>query len=94
MATATITIKKTEGPVDAWFKKAAGSQGVRIRYGKKTYMLFDAERVPKSYAEREYDVTPKELDAFVEKMNAQAEKDRRTGRAKKFNGNIDDLLRG
>jgi hypothetical protein len=94
MATATITVKKTAGPVDAWFRKAAGSEGVRIRYGKKTHMLFDSKRVPQSYAEREYDVTPKELDAAVEKINAQAEKNRKAGRSRKFNGNIDDLLRG
>ncbi len=94
MAATTVTVKKREGPVDALFKSAARGHGVRIKYGRKTYLLFDARRVPRSYAEREYGVTPGELDSLVEKLNAQAEKDRRAGRSKKFNGNIDDLLRG
>jgi hypothetical protein len=94
VATKTINVKKIAGPIDDWFKEAAGSRGVRIKYGRKTYMLFDAKHVPKSYAEREYGLTPVALDTFVERMNAQAEKDRKAGRAKKFNGNIDDLLRG
>jgi len=94
MATTTVTVKKTEGPVDALFKSAARGHGVRIKYGSKTYVLFDARRVPKSYAEREYGVTPGQLDSLVEKLNAQVEKDRKAGRSKKFNGNIDDLLRG
>jgi hypothetical protein len=92
VATTTITVKKTEGPVDSWFRKAAGSRGVRIRYGKKTYMLFDAERIPKSYAEREYGVTPKELSAFAKRMHAQNEKELKAGVAKTFTGNIEDLL--
>jgi hypothetical protein len=91
MAT-TITVKKTAGPVDVWFKKAAGSRGVRIKYGRKTYMLFDAERVPKSYAEREYGVTPKELQSFAKRMNAQIETERKAGLSKKFTGRIEDLL--
>ena len=93
MVTPTVTVKKTEGQVDALFKSAARGNGVRIKYGSKTYVLFDARRVPKSYAEREYGTTPGELDSLVEKLNAQAEKDRKAGRSKKFNGSVDDLLR-
>lgn len=89
---ATITVKKTAGAIDSWFKKAAGSRGVRLKYGQKTFLLFDPKRISKSYAEKEYGFTPKELDGIVRKMNAQAEKDRKAGRSKKFNGNIDDLL--
>jgi hypothetical protein len=89
----TFTAKKTAGPVDAWFKNAARGKGVRIKYGKKVYVLFDAKHVPKSYAEREYGVSLKELDVIVEKMNVQAEKDRKAGRSKKFTGDIEDLLR-
>jgi len=91
---ATFTAKKNGDPIDAWFKAAARGNGARIKYGKKVYMLFDAKRVPKSYAERQYGVTPKELDTVVEKMNVQAEKDRKAGRSKKFTGSIEDLLRG
>jgi hypothetical protein len=92
VATKTINVKKIAGPVDAWFKKAAGSRGVRIKYGRKTYILFDAKRVPKSYAEREYDVTRKELDTFAKRTHAKNEKVLKSGLAKTFTGNIEDLL--
>ncbi len=78
--------------MDAWFKKAAGSRGLRLKYGQKTYMLFDAECVPKSYAEREYGVTPQELELFAKRVHAKNEKVLKSGLAKTFTGNIEDLL--
>jgi hypothetical protein len=91
MAT-TFTAKEAPGPVDAWFKKAALGRGVRIKYGKKVFALFVENRVPKSYAEREYRVSRKELKAFAERMDVQIEKDRKAGRARKFTGDIQALL--
>jgi hypothetical protein len=92
MATMIFTAQKNHGPVDSWFKNAAGGKGVRIKYGKKIYALFEANRIPKNYAETTYGVTRKELKAFAERMDVKIEKDRKAGRSKKFTGDIETLL--
>ena len=44
------------------------------------------------YAFREYGVTPAELDAFAERMDAQIEADRKAGKYKEYKGDIEALL--
>jgi len=48
----------------------------------------------RSYAEREYGVTAKELDAFVKRMNRQIASDRTDGKLVTYTGDLEaDLKR-
>ena len=88
----TYTAKKAQGEVSSWFKDASRGRDVRIRFGKTLYVLHVAGRAPKGYAETEYGVNRSELKAFAERTDAKIEKDRKAGRSKKFNGDIEALL--
>jgi hypothetical protein len=46
----------------------------------------------KSYAEREYGVTRKELTAFVNRMNAQYNEESKAGLLEPFTGDIGGIL--
>ena len=49
--------------------------------------------VDSDYAKREYDVTDKELKAFVKRADAELKRDRRAGRITKYKGDIRAAIR-
>ncbi len=74
------------------FRLAASGKDVRIRYGRKIYVLHALGRKIKNRTEEEYGLTRQELKIFTEKMDAKIEEDRKAGRSKKFTGDIEALL--
>jgi len=77
----------------AWLKKAAAGEDIGIRYGGKVFVLHPIEEEDTSYAEKEYGVTKVDLKRFAERMDAKIKRNRKAGKYKIFNGNIEDLLK-
>jgi antitoxin (DNA-binding transcriptional repressor) of toxin-antitoxin stability system len=90
----TMSPSKARNNFTAWLKKAAAGEEIGIRFGGKVYVLHPVDEDDTSYAEREYGVTKKELARFAKKLHAQGEKDRKTGKSRVYNGNIEDLIKG
>ena len=89
----TLSPTKARSNFTAWLKKAASGEEIGIRYGGKVFVLHPIEEEDTSYAEKEYGVTKAELKCFAERMDAKIKKNRKAGKYKVFNGNIEDLLK-
>jgi hypothetical protein len=89
----TLSPTKARSNFTALLKKAASGEEIGIRYAGKVYVLQQVEEEDTSYAEKEYGVTKAELKRFAERMDAQIKKDRKAGKYKVYNGNIEDLIK-
>jgi antitoxin (DNA-binding transcriptional repressor) of toxin-antitoxin stability system len=89
----TLSPTKARANLTAWLKKAAAGEDIGILYGDKVIALRPVEVESTDYAEREYGVTKDELKNFTERMDAKIKKNRKAGKYKIYNGNIEDLVK-
>jgi antitoxin (DNA-binding transcriptional repressor) of toxin-antitoxin stability system len=89
----TLSPTKARSNLTAWLKKAAAGEDIGILFGDKVIALRPVEVESTDYAEKEYGVTKAELSRFTKKLHAQGEKNRREGKSRTFNGNIEDLIK-
>ena len=89
----TLSPTKARSNLTAWLKKAAAGEDIGILFGDKVIALRPVEIESTDYAEREYGVTKEELARFTKRLHAQGEKDRKAGKSRVYNGNIEDLIK-
>jgi antitoxin (DNA-binding transcriptional repressor) of toxin-antitoxin stability system len=90
----TLSISEARQNLGAWIKKAIAGEDVGILCGSKIVALRPVEVESTDYAMREYGVTSSELDRFVAHAHEEIEKDRKDGKLREFNGDIEALVRG
>jgi antitoxin (DNA-binding transcriptional repressor) of toxin-antitoxin stability system len=90
----TLSITEARQNLGAWIKKAIAGEDVGILCGSKIVALRPVEVESTDYAMREYGVTLPELDRFVARAHEEIEKNRKDGKLREFNGDIEALVRG
>ena len=70
-------------------KRAAKGEDIGILHGDKVIALRPVTVHADDYALREYGVTEKELNRFVKRADRQITRERRTGKIKKYTGNLE-----
>jgi antitoxin (DNA-binding transcriptional repressor) of toxin-antitoxin stability system len=91
----TLSPTKARANLTHWLKRAAAGEDVGILCGDKVIALRPVQVFSEDsdYAKREYGVTDAELDAFVKRMDAELERDRKAGRLRRYKGNLHATLR-
>ena len=91
----TLTATKARSNLSKWLKRAAAGEDIGIACGNKVIALRPLDGLPpdEGYAKREYGVTEAELDKFARRMDAELGRDRRTGKMRRFTGDLDAALR-
>ncbi|MDD2763560.1 MAG: hypothetical protein PHE83_06255 [Opitutaceae bacterium] len=91
----TLSPTKARANLTHWLKRAAAGEDVGILCGGKVIALRPVQVFSEDsdYAKREYGVTDAELDAFVKRMDAELERDRKAGRLRRYKGNLNATLR-
>ncbi|MGB8343169.1 MAG: hypothetical protein WCE51_16415 [Chthoniobacterales bacterium] len=86
-----ITLSPTQARVNlsSLLKRAAKGEDIGILHGDKVIALRPVTVHADDYALREYGVTEKELDRFVKRADRQITRERRTGKIKKYTGNLE-----
>jgi ribosomal protein L19E len=89
----TLSPTKARSNLTSWLKKAAAGEDIGILFGDQVIALRPVEVNSYEYAMKEYGVTKKELDRFAKRLHAKGVRNRRAGKYKVFNGDIEALLR-
>lgn len=91
----TLSPTKARANLTHWLKRAAAGEDVGILCGDKVIALRPVQvfSADSDYAKSEYGVTDAELDAFVKRMDAELERDRKAGRLRRYKGNLNAALR-
>lgn len=89
----TLSPTQARSNLTEWLKKAAQGEDVGILFGSHVIALRPVHVESTDYAEREYGVTKAELKRFTQKLHAQGEKDRKTGKSRAFHGDIEAVLK-
>jgi antitoxin (DNA-binding transcriptional repressor) of toxin-antitoxin stability system len=89
----TLSPTQARKNLTGWLKKAAAGENIGILYGDKVFAIRPVKVEAKSYAEKEYGVTKAELKRFAQRLHAQGVKDRKAGKSRVFNGDIEALLK-
>jgi len=91
----TLSPTKARANLTHWLKRAAAGEDVGILCGDKVIALRPVQvfSADSDYAKHEYGVTDIELDAFVKRMDAELERDRKAGRLRRYKGNLNATLR-
>ena len=84
-----ITLSPTQARVNlsSLLKRAANGEDIRILHGDKIIALRPVSIHADDYALREYGVTGEELDRFVKRADRQINRERKTGKIKRYSGN-------
>jgi hypothetical protein len=88
----TLSPTKARSNLTAWLKKAAAGEDIGILFGDTVIALRPVEVVSSDYAQKEYGVTKQELERFAKKLHAQGAKNRRAGKSRVYDGDIEALL--
>ncbi len=70
-------------------KRAAKGEDIGILHGDTIIALRPVLVHADDYAIREYGVTEEELDRFVKRADRQINRERKTGRVKRYSGNLE-----
>ena len=91
-----ITLSPTQARVNlsSLLKRAANGEDIGILHGDKVIALRPVTVHTDDYALREYGVTEQELDGFVKRTDRQINRERKTGKTKKYGGNLEADLAG
>ena len=89
----TLSPTKARSNLTVWLKKAAAGEDIGILFGDKVIALRPVEVESTDYAWTEYGVTKEEMKHFTERMDAKIKKDRKAGKYKVYNGDIEALLK-
>lgn len=88
----TLSPTKARANLTSWLKAAAEGEDVGILYGDRVIALRPVEVESTDYALREYGATPSEVAVATESARREITRERRTGKLKKFRGNLTELL--
>lgn len=80
----TLTITDAKKNLGKWLKAAAHGQDIAIVSGADIIALRKVSIEAADYAQREYGVTPEQLDRFEEAMDAEVHRMRACGEAEKY----------
>jgi antitoxin (DNA-binding transcriptional repressor) of toxin-antitoxin stability system len=85
------TLSPTQARVNlsSLLKRAAKGEDIGILHGDQVIALRPVTIHADDYALREYGVTEKELDGFVKRADRQINRERKTGKTKKYSGNLE-----
>jgi len=85
------TLSPTQARVNltSLLKRAAEGEDIGILHGDKVIALRPVTVHADDYALREYGVTEEELDRFVGRADRQIKRERKTGKIKKYSGNLE-----
>jgi antitoxin (DNA-binding transcriptional repressor) of toxin-antitoxin stability system len=91
----TLSATQARANLTHWLKRAAKGEDVGILCGNQVIALrpvkvFSEDR---DYAKREYGVTEAELNLFAKRMDREIVQGRKTGKIRRFTGNLDASLR-
>ncbi len=85
------TLSPTQARVNlsSLLKRAANGEDIGILQGDKVIALRPVTVHADDYALREYGATEQELDRFVKRADQQVSRERKTGKLKKYSGNLE-----
>ena len=89
------TLSPTQARINltSWLKKAAAGEDIGILCGDKIIALRPVEVHSADYVLREYELTPSELDQWINQMDHEIAKERAAGTIKRYSGNLEADLR-
>ena len=80
----TLTATEARKNLTHWLKAAKGGQDIGIVYGADIFALRPVPIQAADYAQREYGVSPEQLDTFARRTNAELNRERKSGRMAVF----------
>lgn len=85
------TLSPTQARVNlsSLLKRAAKGEDIGILHGDTIIALRPVLVHADDYAIREYGVTEEELDRFIKRADRQINRERKTGRVKRYSGNLE-----
>jgi antitoxin (DNA-binding transcriptional repressor) of toxin-antitoxin stability system len=85
------TLSPTQARVNlsSLLKRAANGEDIGILHGDKVIALRPVSIHADDYALREYGVTERELDRFVKRADRQINRERKTGKIKRYSGDLE-----
>jgi antitoxin (DNA-binding transcriptional repressor) of toxin-antitoxin stability system len=85
------TLSPTQARVNlsSLLKRAAKGEDIGILHGDTVIALRPVTVHADDYALREYGVTEQELNRFVKNVDRQINRERKTGRIKRYSGNLE-----
>jgi antitoxin (DNA-binding transcriptional repressor) of toxin-antitoxin stability system len=89
----TLSPTTARANLTRWLKRAADGEDIGILCGGAVIALRPVKIYSEDYAQREYGVTDAELGAFVKRTDAEIKRERKTGRLRRYTGNLDASLR-
>ncbi len=84
----TLTATEARKNLSHWLKAAKGGQEIGIVFGADIFALRRVAVHAADYAEREYGVSPGQLDTFAQRTDAELNRERKTGRMATFTGKL------
>ena len=88
----TLSPTKARSNLTYWLKAASIGEDVGILYGDQIIALRPVSVESTDYAMREYGATVADVDRLSNSAHEEIQKNRRAGKLKSFNGNLEDLL--
>jgi len=89
----TLSPTQARSNLTAWLKKAAQGEDVGILFGDRVIALRPVQVESIDYAEKEYGVSPEELQKALTQLHAQGKKNRKAGKSRRFTGDIEAILK-
>jgi antitoxin (DNA-binding transcriptional repressor) of toxin-antitoxin stability system len=88
------TLSPTQARVNlsSLLKRAAQGEDIGILHGDTVIALRPVTVHADDYALREYGVTERELDRFVKRTDRQINRERKTGKIKRYTGDLESDL--
>ncbi len=85
------TLSPTQARVNltSLLKRAAKGEGIGILHGDTVIALRPVTVHAYDYALREYGITEQELNSFVKHADRQINRERKTGKIKRYSGNLE-----
>ena len=85
------TLSPTQARVNlsSLLKRAANGEDIGILHGDKVIALRPVSVHADDYVLREYGVTEQELERFVERADRQVNRERKTGKIRRYSGNLE-----
>jgi hypothetical protein len=89
----TLSPTQARSNLTAWLKKASAGEDVGILFGDQVIALRPVEVESTDYAEREYGLSKDQLKRALNHLHVQGQKSRKTGKSRRFHGDIDAILK-
>jgi antitoxin (DNA-binding transcriptional repressor) of toxin-antitoxin stability system len=85
------TLSPTQARVNlsSLLKRAANGEDIGILHGDKVIALRPVSIHADDYVLREYGVTERELERFVKRADRQINRERKTGKIKRYSGDLE-----